>query len=157
MFEKINSPESRVVRILLIEDNAVDARLLELLLGEHGLHSAFQHDWVRAEHLSEGVSKLASQRFDVILLDLSLPDSQGLESLRSTLAAAGKTPVVILSGTEDDLLAIQAVREGAQDYLVKGKIDGAMLSRSLIFAIERKRALDNSSRNAPADAVRQRS
>jgi PAS domain S-box-containing protein len=140
MIERTETAEFRPIRILLIEDNAVDARLLELLLGEQSSQSSVQHQLVRVEQLSDGLAQLGSQRFDVILLDLSLPDSQGFETFQKAHAGARETPILVLSGMDDENLAIRAVREGAQDYLVKGRIDGYLLSRAISYAIERKQA-----------------
>ena len=125
------------VKILLIEDNLAEARLLDEVLKGFGL-DRFQLSWVK--RLQEGLVKLGEEHFDVILLDLTLPDSQGLASLPPLMAQAPSVPIVVLTNTNDDALAIEAVRRGAQDFLVKRLVNVDVLVRSLQYAIERKRA-----------------
>jgi PAS domain S-box-containing protein len=127
--------ESGKIRILLIEDNPGDARLIKELLTAKGSTSFVL---VHADQLSTGLARLAHSDFDVVLLDLSLPDSQGLDGLNKIYAQAPEVPVVVLSGLSDEAVAIQAVQEGAQDYLVKGKVDSDLLVRSLHHAIDRQ-------------------
>jgi PAS domain S-box-containing protein len=126
----------RPVAILLVEDNPGDARLLEWYLSKPGTGD-FQVK--RAERLSDALRELAATRFDLVLLDLSLPDSAGLDTVRSTRRAAGMTPIVVMTGLDDEETALAALRDGAQDYLVKGKFDNRELTRSLHYAIERER------------------
>ncbi|MBN1813035.1 MAG: PAS domain S-box protein [Anaerolineae bacterium] len=123
-------------KILLIEDNPGDARLLRETLVEIK-DASFELEWV--DRLSTGLERLADGGIDAILLDLSLPDSQGLATFTQVYAQSPYVPITVLSGLDDAELAIQAVREGAQDYLVKGKIDGNLLARAIRYAIERKR------------------
>jgi two-component system phosphate regulon sensor histidine kinase PhoR len=123
-------------KILLIEDNPADARLLREMLVEIR-DAPFELEWV--ERLSAGLERLTKGDVDAVLLDLSLPDSQGLETFLRVQAQAPHVPITVLSGLDDAALALQAVREGAQDYLVKGKIDGNLLVRAIRYAIERKR------------------
>ncbi len=123
------------IRVFLIEDNPGDARLIQDLLTEAG-NPLF--DLGHADCLSTGLKRLAKDDIDVLLLDLSLPDSQGLDSLSKVLAKAPKVPIVVMSGLEDELVAIKAVQEGAQDYLVKGSADAKLLMRSLRYAMERQ-------------------
>lgn len=121
--------------ILLVEDNAADARLLrEALFDAQG---AFQLESV--PRLSAALDRVALGGVDAVLLDLSLPDSHGMETLTRLRAAASHLPVIVLTHADDDTLAAQALRQGAQDYLVKGEVDGNLLVRSLRYAIERKR------------------
>ncbi|MCX5994501.1 MAG: PAS domain S-box protein, partial [Chloroflexi bacterium] len=123
------------IRILLIEDNPGDARLLrELLAAKDGASFDLEHE----DRLSTALARLAQGDIDVILLDLSLPDSQGLDGLNKICAQAPKVPIVVLSGLSDEAVAIKAVQEGAQDYLVKGSVDSNSLVRSLHYAIERQ-------------------
>ncbi len=126
---------SESIRILLVEDNPADARLLSEFLAEA---ENFYFDLVRVARLGDALRRLGTERFDVMLLDLSLPDAQGLE----TVARAYKhgAPIVVLTGSDDKDLAIRALREGAQDYLVKGQIETALLERSIRYAIERHRS-----------------
>jgi PAS domain S-box-containing protein len=128
--------EGEKIRILLIEDNPGDARLLrELLAAKDGASFDLEHE----DRLSTALARLAQGDIDVILLDLSLPDSQGLDGLNKICAQAPKVPIVVLSGLSDEAVAINAVQEGAQDYLVKGSVDSDSLVRSLHYAIERQR------------------
>ena len=126
-------------RVLLVEDNPGDARLLRLAVADAGAgHIRLVHE----ERLAPALERLASESFDVILLDLSLPDAQGIDTLVRAHASAGGVPIVVLTGIDDEALAIQSLREGAQDYLVKGQVDGSLLVRALRYASERKRAMD---------------
>ena len=122
------------LHILLVEDNPADERLLRELLKEI---SPGGYAITVASRLAEARERLASASFDVILTDLSLPDSRELAALRELQAAAPLVPVIILSGREDEALALSAVREGAQDYLFKNRLDAHSLSRSIRHAIER--------------------
>ncbi|MGA9347444.1 MAG: ATP-binding protein [Anaerolineae bacterium] len=129
--------EDKPIKILLIEDNPGDARLIREMLPEvRG--AAFDVEW--ADRLSTGLEYLAGGGIDVVLLDLSLPDSRGLGTFARTHAQAPQVPIIVLSGLDDEGLAVKAVREGAQDYLVKGQMDSDLLVRSMRYAIERKRA-----------------
>ena len=127
------------VKILLIEDDLAEARLLQEVLKSFQL---MQCSLIHVKRLQEGVNKLQQNHFDVILLDLTLPDSQGLESVKLLVDRAPKVPIVVLTNHNDDQLALQAVREGAQDYLVKRKVNVDVLVRSVQYAIERQRASD---------------
>ena len=129
-----NSP----TRILLIEDDFDDADLLCELL-ELVPQSSFQVS--QSVRLSEALLHLSQERFDVVLLDLSLPDSQGLATVKSVYSQMPTVPIIVLSGLEDESVAIKAVHEGAQDYLVKGKFDGDSLVRAIRYAIERTKVL----------------
>ena len=122
------------LKILLIEDNAADRELVEAFL-EQQLGSPFALE--NATRLAAALRELERSSFDVILLDLHLPDSSGLATFGEVHARAGQTPIVILSGADDVDDALSAVRMGAQDYLVKGKTDSYLLVNSLRFAIER--------------------
>jgi glutamate dehydrogenase (NAD(P)+) len=125
------------IRILAFEDNLVQLKLIERLLLE-SQRPAF--DITSAGTLAEGLRLLRERSFDLILLDLVLPDSQELETFARVQAHAGTIPIVILSGITDIKLAARAVDAGAQDYLVKGKLDGSRLIRSIRYAIERAHA-----------------
>jgi signal transduction histidine kinase len=127
------------VKILLVEDDLAEARLLHEVLKSFGLN---QFNLVHVKRLGEALQQLKQNCFDVILLDLTLPDSQGLDSLKSIIHHAPNLPVVVLTNTNDDQLAIAAVRQGAQDYLVKRNINVEGLVRSLQYAIERKRVAE---------------
>jgi signal transduction histidine kinase/DNA-binding response OmpR family regulator len=127
------------VNMLLVEDNQAEARLFqEILKG-----TAFKRfDLVHVKRLWEAIAQLHKESFDIILLDLTLPDSQGLESLDSLVQQAPSLPIVVLTNTNDEELAVQAVRHGAQDYLVKRNITQELLVRSLRYAIQRKQAAE---------------
>jgi len=124
------------MRILLIEDNPGDVRLVQEILREAGSDFTIGV----AENLGLGLKFLLSQEFDVVLLDLGLPDSRGLETLTKVRTQFPSLPVVIMTGSGDEALGVQAVQLGAQDYLVKGQIDSGLLRRALLYAIERKKA-----------------
>lgn len=125
------------IRVLVVEDNPGDAALIRYSLAEPGQGKfAIAH----APSLKETIEHLTSAVFDVILLDLSLPDSYGLETVKKVLEVAPpKAAVVVLSGLDDEELALEAVKQGAQDYLVKGRSDGDVLRRAIRYAIERQR------------------
>ncbi len=126
----------RTYRVLLVEDNRGDARLVREMLAEvPGL--AF--DLECTDRLSAALARLAQGGVDVVLLDLSLPDSRGLDTFLRVHALAPKTPTVLLSGLDDEALAVRAVQKGAEDYLVKGHMDANVLVRSIRYAIERTR------------------
>ncbi len=126
---------SQDIKVLLIEDNLAEARLLkEILKG----NEKKEFHLVNVSRLSEAISLLKQTNFDVILLDLTLPDSQGLQSLAPLLIKAPKLPIVVLTNTNDDNLALAALRQGAQDYLIKREVSLEILTRSLCYAIERK-------------------
>ena len=123
------------LKVLLIEDNPGDARLIELMLADAG-RDLFELESV--ERLSQGLERLSAGGIAVVLSDLSLPDSQGLQTFSRLHAQAPTVPIIVLSGLNDTTLAVQAVHEGAQDYLVKGQVDGQLLVRAMRYAIERK-------------------
>src|SRR5512136_3121794 len=123
------------IRALLIEDDPDDILLLKDSLAEIGL-GKIKLDYT--DRLSKGLIQLGTQVYDVILLDLNLPDSRGLDTLNTTVKRFPKLPVVVLSGLADDAITVEAVRRGAQDYLVKGDISGPLVMRVMRYAIERK-------------------
>jgi diguanylate cyclase (GGDEF)-like protein len=126
------------ITVLLIEDNRGDARLIGHMLSQaHAMR--FELAWV--EDLIDGITYLREQGADIVLLDLGLPKSSGLESLKSLLAAVPSAPpVIVLSGMSDEVLTLQAVQAGAQDYLIKGNVDTPLLARSIRYAMERSHA-----------------
>lgn len=123
------------MEVLLVEDNPGDARLLEEFLHESGSLFTLK----RASRLSDAMECIAANHPEVVLLDLGLPDSQGLATLRMARKAAPEVPVVIMTGLDDKELGVQAIKEGAQDYLVKGRVSADELARSLRYATERQR------------------
>ncbi len=130
--------DSAIIKILLVEDNLADADLLGEILEE-----ADETEWslVHVEKLKEAFHTLSENDFDVILLDLSLPDKQGLATVTQTHEVAPDLPIVVLTGLNDKVTSLEALREGAQDYLVKGKIDSNLLIRAIRYAIERAQTL----------------
>jgi len=120
-----------------VEDNPGDARLILELLGDV---QAQAFDLERVGRLDHALTRLSRTGVDVVLLDLGLPDSQGLETFMRARRGAPNEPIVVISGLDDERLALEAVRSGAQDYLVKGRIEGHLLARVLRYAVERKRA-----------------
>jgi sigma-B regulation protein RsbU (phosphoserine phosphatase) len=120
--------------VLLIEDNQGDADLVRLRL----VGSASDLKVSQADRLSTGLAALAMESPTVVLLDLNLPDSRGADTFREVLDKAPHVPVVVLSGRDDEELAITAIHHGAQDYLVKGQFDGPQLGRVMRYAVERK-------------------
>ncbi len=125
----------RPVNVLLIEDNPGDARLIKEFLAETE-SALFDLTW--SDCLSKGLEHIATKAIDIILLDLQLPDSQGLETLVRVHTQAPEAPIVVLTGFDDETLAIKAVKEGVQDYLIKGQVDSNLLMRAMRYAIERK-------------------
>ncbi|MDD5224140.1 MAG: response regulator [bacterium] len=131
---------SNETKILLVEDNPGDARMIREQLQE-ALNGKFT--LVQADSLKACVNLLEQNDFDVIFIDLGLPDAQGLDTLVKVKAKAKtqveKLPIIVLTGLDSEDTAIKALREGAQDYLVKGEIDARILRRAIFYAIERKR------------------
>jgi DNA-binding NarL/FixJ family response regulator len=124
------------IRVLMIEDNMGDARLISEMIKE------VRRVNIKLEHslrLTTGLERLSKGGIDVVLLDLGLPDSTGLDSLKKVGAVASTIPVVVLTGFEDEEIGLKAVQLGAQDYLIKLQIDSNLLVRCLRYAIERKR------------------
>jgi diguanylate cyclase (GGDEF)-like protein len=127
------------ITVLLIEDDPEDADLLQEMLSEREV------DWCEVtwvNRLQLGLAHLAANQIDLVLLDLSLPDGQGPETFAKVHAQATGVPIVVLSGLDDEKLAVQMVQEGAQDYLVKGQADSHLLVRAMQYAIERKTAAE---------------
>ncbi len=126
----------KTIRILFVEDNAGDARLLREMLHEP---NSYKYDLTHHESMEKAVTYLVANAVDLVLLDLGLPDASGLGAVRQAHAIAADVPIVVLTGLDDELLAAQALQEGAQDYLIKGQIEPHALLRSLRHAIERQR------------------
>jgi len=131
-----DAQQPEFLRVLLIEDNAVDAKLITALLRSPCIECS------HVSRLGEALARLGNHYPDVILLDLNLDDSAGYETFHRVRQATAKAAILVLSGSNDEELAIRTVREGAQDYLVKGSFDGQLLLRSIRYAIERKRSED---------------
>jgi PAS domain S-box-containing protein len=125
----------QAIKVLLIEDNPGDAALVGNLLDDF---APGRFALVVAPRLSDAQDQLDRQHFDAVMADLSLPDSTGLETLDRVKAAAPRLPLIVMSGLDDEALALQAVHHGAQDYLVKGTSDGHVIARVIRYAIERQ-------------------
>ncbi len=126
----------KTINVLLIEDNSAYARLIRELLAEsRGTIFVLEHSL----RLSDGLLHLGDRRHDVVLLDLGLPDSQGLDTLLRVQEKAPGVPIIVLTGLDDEELAFKAIRMDAQDYIVKGQADSDLLVRAILYAIERKR------------------
>jgi signal transduction histidine kinase len=125
------------LKVLLVEDDPGDAVLLRQMLVQR--RAGF--DVTHVPRLDSALIKSREQCFDVILLDLSLQDSQGIETFTALRDGGTGAPIVVLTGLDDETTAVQAVREGAQDYLVKGKVDANLLVRAIRYAIERQKTL----------------
>jgi HD-GYP domain-containing protein (c-di-GMP phosphodiesterase class II) len=126
-----------VQTVLLVEDNPGDARLIAEMLADAAAEMSVEH----AETLAAAVARLeAVSDVDVVLLDLSLPDSEGLSTFRRLQVAAPRVAVIVLSGNTNSAEAAQTVRDGAQDFLVKGRVDGELLARAISYAYGRKQS-----------------
>jgi PAS domain S-box-containing protein len=124
------------LKVLLVEDNPGDARLFREMLAEV---PSLPFRLETADRLSAALARLAAGDICAVLLDLGLPDSQGFDTFSRAYEQAPSVPILVLTGLDDEALAVRAVREGAQDYLVKGRIEGPWLARAIRYAIERKR------------------
>lgn len=125
----------KLFNVLLVEDNPGDAFLIQ---EQFKTAKTYEYHLTHVEYLAKAIASLAQDSYDVILLDLSLPDSRGFETLKTIKEHSLSIPIVILSGINDEELALQAVKQGAQDYLVKGQVKGEILVHALRYAIERK-------------------
>lgn len=128
-----------MIRVLLIEDNPGDARLIREVLSDTD-NQNIELKWV--DQLETGIELITKDAFDVVLLDLSLPDSHGMETIISFREQAPAIPIVVLTGLDDEKVAINAVQHGAQDYLIKGQVNSSVIMRSMRYAIERHRLQD---------------
>ena len=133
--EGLPTKVQRRVRLLLVEDSSVDAHLVQLAL-KNAVGITFEV--VIEATVTKAVERLASGGFDIVLLDLGLPDSWGLETFRKVREHASEVPILVLSGNADEEIAVQAIHQGAQDYLLKG-FDTATLTRSIRYAMSRHR------------------
>jgi diguanylate cyclase (GGDEF)-like protein len=148
--QDVTAQAKKALRVLSIEDNPGDAILVREMLRD-----ASPDGFVLENHdrLSTAVPPLLEGSVDCVLLDLSLPDAEGLEALAQVRKVALDVPIIVLTGRTDEVLAVQAVHEGAQDYLIKGQVDARLLSRSINYAIERKRAEVELAHQAMHDAL----
>jgi CheY-like chemotaxis protein len=126
--------ETRPIEVLLVEDNPGDARLVQESLADAG---ARQFNLTHVDRLEDAVRRLERGRYDVVLLDLLLQDSQRLGTLMAIHDQAPRIPIVVFTGLEDEVVGLWALSEGAEDYVIKGKVSGERLAWTLCEAIER--------------------
>jgi signal transduction histidine kinase len=134
------------LRVLLLEDNLGDARLVREFLRD-AQSGALSLD--HAQSLAQAHELLSTSEYDAALIDLSVGDSEGIETFRAVRATSPRVAVIVLSGLSDEDMALQAVQEGAQDYLMKGRVDGELLVRAVHYAVERQQ-LDQQRRDFAA-------
>ncbi|MCX5708244.1 MAG: ATP-binding protein [Candidatus Omnitrophica bacterium] len=127
--------DEKRIKVLLIEDSVFDTKLIKDLCRE-SCSNQFELD--QRENLSEAFKALKEKNFDLILLDLTLPEAEGLETLAKVNGRYPRIPIIVLTRTDDETLALKSVSMGAQDYLIKGQVDGVILKRSIRYGIERK-------------------
>src|ERR1039457_2385459 len=126
-----------LLRVLLVEDNPGDADLIMELLPRN---STTRFEVENVSRLSLALECIGSGRFDIVLLDLGLPDSNGLATLRAMWRQAVGLPIIVMTGNNDERTGLDAIREGAQDYLIKGQTDENLLARSIKYSVERKQS-----------------
>ncbi len=126
---------NEMIHLLLIEDDEGDAYLIREMLSETAQDVLIK----QTGRLSAAAEKLAAGGFDIVLADLGLPDSHGLQTVRSLCEKFKNLPLIVLTGLSDEKVGMQALQEGAQDYLVKGQISGGLLTKAIRYSIERKR------------------
>lgn len=131
----IKNPSSKTIRVLLIEDSPEYAEVVRIMLDKV---TGARFDVVCARRLSQGLEGLAAGGIDLVLLDLRLPDSQGIDTFNRVYEQTPSVPIIVLTATDNDELATESVQRGAQDYLVKEQVDGRLLAHAIRYAIERK-------------------
>ena len=136
--QNMSMMNTSLVKILLIEDNPGDARLVEILLEESDFLDC---KIINKQSLTEGIEALSEEDFDIVLLDLTLPDSRGFDTLQRLIQAHPDVNVIVMTGLSDKALGLNAVKVGAQDFLMKGGFDSDLLAKTLRYAIERKGVL----------------
>ncbi|MFZ2198232.1 MAG: response regulator [Thermodesulfovibrionales bacterium] len=136
--DEIGTVDSPHIKVLIIEDNDEHAELICRMLSKA---ENIYFDTERAGLMSSGVDLLGTHNFDVILSDLGLPDSMGIDTFETFHSRYPDIPVIVLTGFDDENTALSAVHGGAQDYLVKGQIDTRQLTRSILYAIERQKLI----------------
>lgn len=125
-----------IIKLLIIEDNQADYRIIEELLKETEFS---EFNITHRTKLEDGLKQLEHTNFDIVLLDLNLPDSNGLNTFHKILSKRPELPIIILTGLSDEEMGVNMIKQGAQDYLVKGEFTGKNLVRSIHYAIERKK------------------
>jgi DNA-binding response OmpR family regulator len=127
------------IKILIVEDNPGDARLIEEMLKDV---EDINFDIIHVVRLDEGLKYILTKDFDVILLDLCLPDSEGIDTFNIMSYNAPDIPIIVLTGLEDEIFAVTAVGKGAEEYLIKGEVDCKLLLKSIRRSIDQK-AIEN--------------
>jgi diguanylate cyclase (GGDEF)-like protein len=130
--------DTKSIVVLLIEDDSNDALLIQRYLSNTGKGP---YEVNRVDRLRAGLELLDRDNIDIVLLDLELPDGHGLNSFDRVHALAPHIPIIVMTGHDDDDVAVEAVQKGAQDFLTKGKVDGGLLQRAIRYAIERNKLL----------------
>ena len=148
--EQTPRARTRALRVLIVEDNAGDAILVREMLRDA---DPLGFELIHADRLSTGIDHLLGGGADCVLLDLSLPDADGLDALTQIQAVSLNVPVIVFSGRSDERIAVRAVQDGAQDYLIKGHVDGRLLARAINYAVERKRVEVELAHQALHDAL----
>jgi len=126
--------QGKQIKALILEDDPADMLLLEKIIKDIKLRDIRFSAVIK---LAEAVDLLKKETFDLVISDLTVPDSRGLDTFHGLRAAAPKTPIILLTGMDDEMMAVQAMRQGAQDYLIKGEITASLLQRAATYAIER--------------------
>ena len=142
--------DREALRVLAIEDNPGDAILVREMLFDA---DPVGFNLVHSDRLAAGIEELLDKGADCVLLDLSLPDAEGLDALAQVRTVAIDVPIIVFSGRSDETIAVRAVQEGAQDYLIKGQVDARLLGRAINYAVERKRAEVELAHQALHDAL----
>ncbi len=135
-----NSNYERIINILLVEDEIKSARLFEVFLSKPNIYNV-KFRLNLAKRMDEAISKLNDNNFDIILLDLHLPDSKGFDTFDTLMQKYNNIPIVILTNIQNDELILLCLKEGAQDYIFKSEANSYMLQQSIIHSIERYRLL----------------
>ena len=146
----MNKKDNKIIKVLLVEDNPELATLMQKVLPQDKSNT-FELEVVNC--LSLGLKRLSEGRFDILLLDLILPDSQGLDTFIRVDAQAPQIPIIVLTGLDNEILAVEALRMGAQDYLVKGQFDILLLGHFIRYAFERYENLEQLKRTKGALAL----
>ncbi len=148
-YEESLNEDKKKVNVLFVEDDAGSRRLVQKTLSRE--KGSVEYNLEFAENLASAKTKILSKKYDNILLDLGLPDSSGIETVQRVRSFSSNVPIVVLSALEDDLVGIQAIKEGADYYLVKSGTFSEILARSILYSIERNRSNDTRGDKAPVD------
>ena len=146
----MNKNDKKIIRVLLTNENPRVVTLIRKVLAKDKTNT-FELEVV--DCLSLGLKRLSEERFDILLLDLMLPDSQGIDTFIGVHTQTPQIPIIVLTGLDNEMLAMEALRMGAQDYLVKGQFDILLLARCIRYAIERYENLEQLRRTKAALAL----